>query len=123
MQKSCLLYSKIVGQINNNISLNTVTHEHTDMLTSISNRVKLSARMRLGDSRKMAKSKVMSKDVEMGGTVNMYEVMDTDTDKQEQMEVGSQPAMDHMEVEVGTVYNGVEGVMELVMEATQVEVD
>ena len=39
------------------------------------------------------------------------------------MEVGSQPAMDHMEVEVGTVYNGVEGVMELVMEATQVEVD
>ena len=42
------------------------------------------------------------------------------------MEVGSQPAMDHMEVEVGTVYNGVEGVRgkaKLVMEAMQVEVD
>ena len=61
-------------------------------------------------------------------TFSKDELMDTDSNKmeQEQMEVGSQPAMDHMEVEEGMVYNSVEvvrGEPELVMEAMQVEVD
>ena len=124
--QKCPGVTKVVGQINNNISLNTVTHKHTDMLTSISNRVKLSARRRLGDSRSMAKSKVMSKDVEMGGTVNMYEVMDTDTDQdeQEQMEVGSQPVGDQMEMEVVEGSNTQDEYMELeLMKTTQKKVN
>ena len=96
------------------------------MLTSISNRVKLSARRRLGDSRSMAKSKVMSKDVEMGGTVNIYEVMDTDTDQdeQEQMEVGSQPVGDQMEMEVVEGSDTQDEYMELeLMKTTQKKVN
>ena len=44
-------------------------------------------------------------------TVSKDELMDTDSNKmeQEQMEVGSQPAMEHMKVEEEMVYNGVEG--------------
>ena len=110
----CNRLTEITGQT-------TGTQKQLDISTTLSNRKILSARRR----NKSSKGVIKNKEVERVGMVIKDEEMDTDSDKleQEPMEVGSQPAMDHMEVEVGTVYNGVEGVMELVMEATQVEVD
>ena len=61
-----------------------------------------------------------------GGTVNMYEVMDTDTDQneQEQMEVGSQPVGDQMEMEVVEGSNTQDEYMELeLMKTTQKKVN
>ena len=68
------------------------------------------------------------KEVERVETVSMYEEMDTDTNKNEpeQMEVGSQPAMDQMEVEEVVVGNSMVEVkvgLGLGVEGMQVEVE
>ena len=90
-------------------------------LSTIYNRIKLSARRR-----HKASSRVdMSKEVDRRDTVSMDEETDTNSDKneQEQMELGSQPSRDQMEVEV-VVGNGMKDKkveLELVVEAMQVD--